>query len=636
MNKPTFDFPRHFEILQILASQPYTPAASLAEWFQITERTCRNDIKQMNERLEPFQLQIELKRKFGYYLTPKDSPLIQALLNETTTLSTTQDRIQATLLTLLQATTYQSIDDLADQSYVSRITMQSYLKTINDILKPYHLYLSSKKMEGVRIYGNESDKRRCFIEHLIAKHAIDFPVDFSRSEQMLFEPVNLPELNQAVISLFSKHKILQNDYSRKNIVLHIALMILRLQKDFLIAPEHLNIPSQVKDSLDKMAMWIKNNYQLELPLGEYEYMYKHIAANLGLHDVDKTNQLVSKFVKDLCQKIYEIYSFDIRHDAILIKDLSIHMGSILMPDGLYYLKRNPLLNTIKTNYPLAFEVTLTCVREVLPKEISEDEIGYIALHIGAAIERQFSGSVERKRIYIICGSGMAMARMLEARLNAYFQNQILVKAVLSYEEFKQLDKSDCEEVDFAVSTVPIQTSLLPIEVVDLALPRQDLEKLTRLINQNKQGGPSTLARFFTPDLFFTVSEETTKEALLEMMTTRMGKSGLVDDSFLASVLEREALSKTNLTSLFAIPHSMKPIAKQTKVAVAILKHPIHWALNADEVQIVFLLGIKSGIQKDLEHLYDLFMNIISSQKVQTQLSQCTDFNTFIEILEKTS
>ncbi|MFQ7174513.1 MAG: PRD domain-containing protein [Thomasclavelia ramosa] len=80
-------------------------------------------------------------------------------------------------------------------------------------------------------------------------------------------------------------------------------------------------------------------------------------------------------------------------------DLFLHFKSILNTKSFALNKRNPLLNTIKTNFPLAFDITLTCTAKIFNKPpyiLTEDEVGYVSLHIGAAIERCFRKPSKQK------------------------------------------------------------------------------------------------------------------------------------------------------------------------------------------------------------------------------------------------
>ena len=52
----------------------------MASQLNITERTIRGDIQVINDILEPFQLQINLKRKYGYYLEISNQELYEEFL----------------------------------------------------------------------------------------------------------------------------------------------------------------------------------------------------------------------------------------------------------------------------------------------------------------------------------------------------------------------------------------------------------------------------------------------------------------------------------------------------------------------------------------------------------------------------
>ena len=73
-----------------------------------------------------------------------------------------------------------------------------------------------------------------------------------------------------------------------------------------------------------------------------------------------------------------------------------------------------MLSAIKENYPLAFEAGVIAgivIKEQTGIDIHENEIGYLALHFGAAIERR---KTERppKRCLIVCASGAGSAQLL--------------------------------------------------------------------------------------------------------------------------------------------------------------------------------------------------------------------------------
>ena len=67
--------------------------------------------------------------------------------------------------------------------------------------------------------------------------------------------------------------------------------------------------------------------------------------------------------------------------------------------------------------------------------------------------------------------------------------------------------------------------------------------------------------------------------------------------------------------------------------MALLDKPVLWK-DRDMVQIVFLLAIKPGVQKDIEHLYDVFIEIVNDGKLSQKIVKAKDFNSFINIVQR--
>lgn len=86
-----------------------------------------------------------------------------------------------------------------------------------------------------------------------------------------------------------------------------------------------------------------------------------------------------------------------------------------------------------------------------------------------------------------------------------------------------------------------------------------------------------------------------------------------------------------MNDVFALPHPLNVFAKQTKVAVAILDEPLKW--NGDEtVRIVFLLAIKNGDSLNMEHLYDVFIELVNNTKFQREVMCSKTYDQFIKTL----
>ena len=111
---------------------------------------------------------------------------------------------------------------------------------------------------------------------------------------------------------------------------------------------------------------------------------------------------------------------------------------------------------------------------------------------------------------------------------------------------------------------------------------------------------------------------------------------MVDDRFVASTLERESVADTSMNEVFAIPHTMTPIASRTAVSVAILRHPIRWSEQGERVRIVFLLAACHDMSAEMEHLYGLLVRIVNDSHIQRELKGVSDYDAFLRVLTSAS
>ena len=117
--------------------------------------------------LEKYNCDIQLKRKYGYFIHIGNETAFQFLLSQCNSeckeveLNSLNDRIHYILKQLLYSEEYINLDDLADSVFVSRNTLQNYIKTIKEILESHNLMYVTKPNKGVKVFGNEKDKREC-------------------------------------------------------------------------------------------------------------------------------------------------------------------------------------------------------------------------------------------------------------------------------------------------------------------------------------------------------------------------------------------------------------------------------------------------------------------------------------------
>lgn len=115
-----------------------------------------------------------------------------------------------------------------------------------------------------------------------------------------------------------------------------------------------------------------------------------------------------------------------------------------------------VISAIKNNYPFALELAVysnEIIKEVTEVNLSEDDIGFIALHFAAALER-FKGNSKknRKDVIIVCQNGVGTSLLLKVRLEGRFKEKVNIVDIIPKYEFNEdvLNSSD-----LIVSTVPL-------------------------------------------------------------------------------------------------------------------------------------------------------------------------------------
>lgn len=619
----------------------YTPVSSLQSLLNITDRTIRNDILEINDTLSAYGALVKLKRNYGYYIEITDDEKYSDFLktfehsdDKKMNIDTSEERIKYILNELLSSEDYVSMDELSETVFISKNTLNKYIKIIKNIVNKYDLEYITKPSSGVKIIGSENRIRKLYVEYILSANFNEYVTSFTKEERSIFGNIDLDWLRKITIDQLNSHFVKTSDYNMKNIIIHLALMTTRVLGNHYINLYNITPDSSIMGLINGLCREIEGKYDIILSQSEKNYMYLQLIANTHLDITYIDDEKLRDSINQMLEVIYTDFNFDLRNDEILCADLFRHLKSIFT-SKLYDLNsNNPLLETIKTNYPLEYEITLTAIAKTFvfePYVLKEDDVGYVSVYIGAAIERCYYKSQKKKNVILVCGSGHATTRMLETRLNIVFPDKINIVKCLSYNEYSSYTKEDVEDIDFVITTITLDNNLLPSVMVDFALNNKDVESINRHLSKMLHKRLQMFEHFFDKDLFMRLKGNTTKEDVIRTMYQKTYDKGIVDERFIDSVLKREEIGKTNMNDVFALPHPMELCATDTKVVVALLDNPIKWN-ESNMIQIVFMLVIKQGEQTDFEHLYDIFIEIISDSKLQQKIINSQTYEEFMDVL----
>ena len=648
------------DILQFLIKnkERFVTSKELAEYLSCSDRTVRNALKLIEKTMIIQGVQLISKQGQGDQMFFENQGAYQEFrqtyeLEEDytkTAVSKGDDRLVFILNKLLFEQVPVLFDDLADELYVSRSTLSHDFKKIRVMLSEYNLSIESRANKGVYVSGEERDKRRFIINYFLKNQffkAIHCYVKFNFFDQT----VPLEEFARIVLDECQEANLKLSDFVLQNLVVHIALSMIRLKSGFEIK----NIDCQMTDDAieRKVAQRILSKVSQvtnqEFPVQEIDYITLHLLAKSQQCQKNQKNISEEVLKKSLFKTFQDLGLDDIYNfssDFQLIEGLITHLMTLQVRLESRITLNNPLVDEIKQNYSDIFFMT----REILANmdmfiewSISDDEIAYVSLHFLAAMER--SKESTKFNILAICATGFGAAQMLRNRLETEFGKRVEVVDVIGYYE---LNQEKLKGIDFIVSAVDLSNLYfqIPVFKVSVFLKSDEMEMIRKAMDQMQVSShiqSSKISKFennnfrqyFSKENFL-ICTKYDKENLLEKMIQGLsvGESNEFEQSLLHGIKQREELSSVVFSEKIAVPHPIQPFGTEGKVSVAICKDSLFWDNQSSHVQLVFLLSPSIYGNEGLATVTKKIVYLTENDELQNQLISCNNFEDFINIFEK--
>ena len=605
------------------------PQDELAQRLSVSTRTVRADITALNALLMHYGAQFVLTRGSGYQLKIDDPSRFQTL-EETAPKPqhiprTAQDRIHFLLVRFLTSAFSLKLEDLADEWFVSRATLQSDMAEVRERFARYQLTLETRPRHGMKLFGSEVSLRACLtdllwelsqqgaLNPLICEEAFDASV-----------PMLLEEILQETLT---RHRVRLTDAGERFLCLYGAVVARRVSEGFPLADFSAeDVAQNVRDVAHDVAAALQKLAGKPFSPAEEEWLCVHIAAR-QVQDVDPETISADDdeaLVNYILRYINQQYNYNLLDDAQLHADLLTHIKTMITRVRYQIMIPNPLLDNIKQHYPMAWDMTLAAVSswgKYTPYAISENEIGFLVLHIGVGLERHYNIGYQRQpKVLLVCDAGNAMARMIEAIMQRKYP-QVEVAATLSQREYEQLAAIP---EDFVISTARISEKDKPVVTIAPFPTDYQLDQIGKLVLVDRTR-PFMLNKYFDAAHFRVIGGHMDQQTLFAELCEQLEMEGFVDAEFYGSVVEREAIVSTMLGDGIALPHALGLLAKKTVVYTVIAPDGIAW--GDETAHIIFLLAISKSEYEEAMAIYDIFVTFLR-ERAMTRLCACHDFDEF--------
>ncbi|WP_320928941.1 HTH domain-containing protein [Hungatella sp.] len=214
------------ELLGLLSETEYITAVKLSECLGVSPKTVRNRLKELNEIGQKYGAVIDAKSWHGFILCQEKEGGIERLKLELEQggglPDSNEDRTNYLLAYLLNHSDYVKIEELSDFLCVSRSTLQSSVREVEEILSQYHIRISRKPNYGIRVEGSEFDIRRCIGECFVRRNMMESGVQLYSEAEMAF-------LADEILRLTGKYKVSLTEGAFELLITQIYVALKRIK-----------------------------------------------------------------------------------------------------------------------------------------------------------------------------------------------------------------------------------------------------------------------------------------------------------------------------------------------------------------------------------------------------------------------
>ena len=500
---------REIQLIEALLRHPEgLTAGAIASQLGVSARTVHRDLQPASEFLDSRGL--TLVKQSGRGLRVEGSASARERILESlreagsSGLLTPEGRRLSLLGTLLAADEPVKLRALASGLTVSVGTVSRDLDEVELWLADYDLSLLRKRGYGVEVLGTEAERRRAMsrliLENLdeaallpVPEAPGDLPPGIvadhvSKRLMRMIDEDRLRRVETLTGAAVERLPYAIADGAFVGLSVHIALMVERLLQGGAVEVDEV-ILQRLRTTVEyehglSLARAIEEAFRIDVPEEEVAYITMHLRGTKlrqdgGLERYFETSDLeVASRVKALIHYVGE------QTGVVLSGDSSLYTGLLAHIDRAIHRLReslkiyNPLLSDIKEDYPALFDLVDRGMEKVFAdEEIPEEEVGFVAMHFGAALDRG-QGEFPRS-VLVICSAGIGTARMLAARLEKAFPQIRLIQNSSLFEEF------DPNGFDLVVSTIPLPIPTGSYVQVHPLLSEDEVERIRDHLREKK-------------------------------------------------------------------------------------------------------------------------------------------------------
>ncbi|MDO4977908.1 MAG: PRD domain-containing protein [Eubacteriales bacterium] len=625
--KSLFTENRMANILVLLRRSNEMKIDTLASILNVSERSIKNDIKQINEEMEDCAV-IDLYHG-RYVLRIYDAEIFRKKFShmiESEDLNSPKRRMDYIFGKLMRSEEPILTDELAYEMNVGRTTMISDLNKLRQELESYEVEIAGKTSKGLTMIGSEIGIRRYVLENNYSEIYGDYPLD-----------LEVIEILHDTMEEYNFDKSL-----RESVIEFTTLMLDRFLTGHYIGEltdSYYKLTARKEyEIIDHMMNQFEDLLHVKIPVEERLYVFLPVVGMRTPSDVKNMEMImldesILPLMKNILGEIKSRMNITI-DSGDLTEEFLYHMMFMINRLRFGVKVNNPLLQDLKNKYPLAYQmsgIAAKVIEETYQVEVSLEEKGFLAFYFEVFLTKQKMEQKKAYKIAVICGTGRVSSRLISLQLERIVDSSTEI-TTFSDEE---IDSDLLNQFDLILTTVTlnIPCEKAVIKISEIFNEEELLHKIEKIRYWNHVDIPMMDNNWFVmPGLieenhFFYLEGVQSYEEAISMMVDQLVEDGELDQDFGKRLAEREEKGTMVFDESIAIPHCLQHQSSRIVLACGILPEPIYH--DGQEIQLIFLMGIpeiESEEEGFLIRVYDELMSIATDTSLKQKLIQVKSFS----------
>lgn len=621
----------------LLRRDSWVTAASLADLVGVTPRSIRSYVAALNARVGGDAVE---SGPAGYRAGPGARDALRARSGGE---STPRDRLHALVRLLLDEADGIDVYATAERLHVSEATLEADLVRVRTLLDGTDLVLERER-EIVRMRGSEEEQRR-----LISRLAHDEMDAASFHPETFRRALGATGVSAEAVGPFKSALVRElgalgyfvNELAIADVLLHITIAADRVAAGYAIPGDAAGPRDEIARVGEVVARLAQEGFGVELGDGDSRHLASLVLTRVVAPGEETTRQVARSGVEERVEQAVRAelaraaaeYDVDLVEDSFVLR-LALHVQNLLRRARGQGFARNPLTRSLKTSYPMIFEVAVSIasgLHDRLGTPIHDDEIAYIAMHVGGRLERSRKAA-SILTATIVCPGYHELRELLRSSVDRSLGSAIEVTSVVTAVDPDWTSFG----TDLVLSTIePAATGDRFVRIHPF-FTDSDVERVQQAAGRIRRARRLTrlreeLAQYFAPEAFVHPLPDAGEEAIIRHLGGLLVATGVIDAEYVENTIVRERMSSTAFTDALAVPHALQMTAARTAIAIGVADGSAAWADG--RVQVVALAAFSEGDRAAFQTVFEQLVEVFSEREsVQRIVRRGTTFEAFLDEL----